>query len=59
MQIIKTSDKALTDMTIPLDQLVKDGKAMEKAISYAKTIEKKEVNSIQLGRGNYNNQSFQ
>ena len=45
MQVIET--KALTDITITLDQLVKDGKAMEKAMSYAKTTEKKEVNVIQ------------
>ena len=55
----KLRTKALADITITLDQLVKDGKTMEKAISYAKTIEKKEVNAIQRGRGNYNNQAFQ
>ena len=43
----KLGTKALADITITLDQLVKDGKAMERAISYAKTIEKKEVNAIQ------------
>ena len=42
-----------------LDQLVNIGKAVEKSISYAKTIEKKEVNDIQWGCDNYNNQSFQ
>ena len=55
----KLRTKALADIAITLDQLVKDGKAMEKAISYAKTIEKKEVNAIQRGRDNYNNQLFQ
>ena len=52
----KLRTKALADVTIKLDQLVQQGKAMEKAINYAKVIEKKEVNTIQQGRGNTNNQ---
>ena len=52
----KLRTKALADMTIKLDQLIQQGKAMEKAINYAKVIEKKEVNAIQQGRGNTNNQ---
>ena len=42
----KLRTKALADMIITLDQLVKDSKAIEKAIRYAKTILKKEVNTI-------------
>ena len=52
----KLRTKALADMTIKLDQLIQQGKAMEKAINYAKVIEKKEVNAIQQGPGNTNNQ---
>ena len=52
----KLRTKALADMTIKLDQLIQQGKVMEKAINYAKVIEKKEVNTIQQGRENTNNQ---
>ena len=44
---LKLRTKAMADIMSTLDQLVNIGKAVEKSISYAKTIEKKEVNDIQ------------
>ena len=54
----KLRTKALADLTISLEALIKQGKAMERAMEYTQGIEKKEDNKVNQitstrGRGNY------